>query len=242
MRSLGWGGAIVFVAAGVLPPPHAAGEDFGPGPVTTFIAARSFVPRLSTIGYVDDIDGYRSGTSAPPGGGATFIASLDLPDGAQVDRIDLDACDPDAASFLDLTVWRCELDAATQQHLCYPLPGAFVGTGGTPGCGLFAINNPIAAVDNAAHTYRLVVVDDAISPTTRFHGAKVTWRRKVAPGPATPTFSDVPAGHFAYRFVEALAAAQITAGCTATQYCPDAPITRAQMAVFLAAALGLGWQ
>jgi hypothetical protein len=39
--------------------------------------------------------------------------------------------------------------------------------------------------------------------------------------------------------VEALSASGITAGCSPTQYCVNAPITRGEMAVFLAAALGL---
>jgi hypothetical protein len=42
---------------------------------------------------------------------------------------------------------------------------------------------------------------------------------------------------------EALVAAGITAGCNASprQYCPDAPLTRGPMAVFLARGLGLFW-
>jgi len=40
---------------------------------------------------------------------------------------------------------------------------------------------------------------------------------------------------------EALYAAGITGGCGNFNYCPDAPLTRGQMAVFLAKALGLHW-
>ncbi len=47
------------------------------------------------------------------------------------------------------------------------------------------------------------------------------------------TFSDVPANHFAFAHIEILAANDITAGCGGGNYCPDAPVTRAQMAVFL---------
>lgn len=39
--------------------------------------------------------------------------------------------------------------------------------------------------------------------------------------------------------INALAAAEITAGCTATRYCPGAVVSRAQMASFLVRALGL---
>jgi hypothetical protein len=54
------------------------------------------------------------------------------------------------------------------------------------------------------------------------------------PPPATGTvFNDVPVGSFAAAFIEALAAAQVTGGCGGGNYCPTAPVTRAQMAVFL---------
>ncbi|MBL8061825.1 MAG: DUF4082 domain-containing protein [Anaerolineales bacterium] len=51
----------------------------------------------------------------------------------------------------------------------------------------------------------------------------------------TATFSDVPTSHWAWQFIESIYAAGITGGCGSSPliYCPDAPITRAQMAVFL---------
>lgn len=70
---------------------------------------------------------------------------------------------------------------------------------------------------------------------------EVWWRRTVSDPPATPTFSDVPTSHPFYQFIEALAASGITAGCAPGQFCPEAPLTRGQMAVFLAKALGLHW-
>jgi hypothetical protein len=73
------------------------------------------------------------------------------------------------------------------------------------------------------------------------HSVKVTWRRQVTPSPAVATFSDVPTAHPFFRFIEALAASGITAGCGGGQFCPNAPITRGEMAVFLSAALGLHW-
>jgi hypothetical protein len=50
-------------------------------------------------------------------------------------------------------------------------------------------------------------------------------------------FDDVPPGHPAYHFVELLADADITAGCDAQNYCPEAAVTRAGLAVFLERAL-----
>jgi hypothetical protein len=63
----------------------------------------------------------------------------------------------------------------------------------------------------------------------------------VSPPPATATFSDVPVSDPRFRFVEALAAAGITGGCGGGLYCPEAAVTRGQMAVFLSVALGLYW-
>lgn len=70
---------------------------------------------------------------------------------------------------------------------------------------------------------------------------EVWWRRTVSDPPATPTFGDVPASHPYYQFIEALAKSGITGGCGQGNYCPDAPLTRGQMATFLAKALGLHW-
>jgi hypothetical protein len=57
--------------------------------------------------------------------------------------------------------------------------------------------------------------------------------------PVTASFSDVPVGHPFYQSVELIKAAGLTAGCGGGQFCPDAAVTRAQMAAFLAQALGL---
>jgi hypothetical protein len=46
-------------------------------------------------------------------------------------------------------------------------------------------------------------------------------------------FADVPIGYWAENYIEALATAGITGGCGSGNYCPAAPVTRAQMAVFL---------
>jgi hypothetical protein len=46
-------------------------------------------------------------------------------------------------------------------------------------------------------------------------------------------FLDVPPAHGFHTFVNTLARNQVTGGCGGGNYCPDAPVTRAQMAVFL---------
>ena len=46
-------------------------------------------------------------------------------------------------------------------------------------------------------------------------------------------FNDVGAGDFAAAFIEQLAADGVTGGCGNNNYCPNNPVTRGQMAVFL---------
>jgi hypothetical protein len=57
------------------------------------------------------------------------------------------------------------------------------------------------------------------------------------PNTCTGQFSDVPSNNPFCGFIERLAADGITDGCTPTQFCPDDPVTRGQMAVFIETAL-----
>jgi ELWxxDGT repeat protein len=64
--------------------------------------------------------------------------------------------------------------------------------------------------------------------------------RHEVPPPATGTvFADVPAGYWAAPWIEKLAADGITGGCGGGNFCPTQPVTRAEMAVFLATAFGM---
>lgn len=60
------------------------------------------------------------------------------------------------------------------------------------------------------------------------------------PPPATGTvFADVPANLQFAAWIERLAAEGISTGCGNGNYCPDASVTRAQMAIFITRAFGL---
>jgi hypothetical protein len=76
---------------------------------------------------------------------------------------------------------------------------------------------------------------------TGLRGVLVLWNRQISPAPAVATFADVPVGAFGFQHIEALAASGISAGCGGGNFCPNDTLTRAQMAVFLAKALGLHW-
>jgi hypothetical protein len=62
------------------------------------------------------------------------------------------------------------------------------------------------------------------------------WPMPYTPPPASGTvFDDVPISHWAAAWIEQLASDGITGGCSTNppMYCPENPVTRAQMAVFL---------
>jgi hypothetical protein len=76
------------------------------------------------------------------------------------------------------------------------------------------------------------------NPVTRAQMAKFLMLAVHGPGfpltPATGTvFDDVPIGHPFAAWIEAFAGAGITSGCGPGLFCPDAVVTRGQMAKFL---------
>lgn len=97
-------------------------------------------------------------------------------------------------------------------------------------------------VNNATTGYMLhATVPKDVNGYTGIVRVSVGYKRQVSNAPAVATFADVPTNHGFFKFVEALAAAGITGGCGGGNYCPNSPVTRGQMAVFLATALGLHW-
>ncbi|BAO43216.1 S-layer homology domain-containing protein [Thiolapillus brandeum] len=60
----------------------------------------------------------------------------------------------------------------------------------------------------------------------------------VPPAASGTMFSDVPGSYWAAAWVEALANEGVTSGCGGGNFCPDAEVSRAQMAVFLVNTFG----
>ena len=172
-------------------------------------------------------------------GSGIFYGSVDVPTGSLIAGMELEACDGNASMSVGAQLLRC---AAPGGVACTVM--ADVGTPliGTPGCGLFAapsITTPV--IDNQNFRYIVVINITGANTTVSAGGVRIAWVRQVSPAPATASFADVPVGNPLHPFVEALVAAGITGGCGGGNYCPNSPLTRGQMAVFLAAALGLHW-
>ena len=197
----------------------------------TTVSAMAFFPASSSESYTTSADYGRRG---PIETRMQFYAPLQVPDGVVIDYIGLNSkTDAPAAvgvalnqrghtgsvgTFADLSStvhdWDTDYNAAPLDLLWTNAPG-----------------------------YSLVIlVEQGIFTTPQYFGSvEVWWRRSVSPPPGAPTFNDVPENHPFFQFVEALSRSGITAGCGGGDFCPDSPLTRGQMAVFLAKALGLHW-
>jgi hypothetical protein len=169
--------------------------------------------------------------------GTELSVGVHLPSGALIDFLELDACDASGTNDGSVSLFDCA-DGAGGPGGCTAL--VTVSTAGSAGCGFWASAAIGATVDNLNHDYVL----DTVWPNDTNLGlraVKVYYKLQVSPAPVTATFTDVPTTHPQFRYVEALHAAGITGGCGGGNYCPDSPLTRGQMAVFLSVALGLQW-
>ncbi len=96
---------------------------------------------------------------------------------------------------------------------------------------------PSSCFDATGDCYRLTVSNPAVRPAPHWDAAvteKVnTTAAKVWTLHLGGSFADVPAANGFYPAVETLVHSGVTAGCSASTYCPTAPVTRAQMSVFL---------
>lgn len=171
-------------------------------------------------------------------GNCFLRAALVLPAGALIEAIELEGCDTDPDATVAANLWRTD---ALESDITL-LAGIETGIHQTPGCDfvLGELSSP-ETVDNFESTYFVEVLLEGDTTETRFQAVRVIYRLQVSPPPARATFDDVPTDHPFFPFVEALAASEITSGCGGGNYCPGAPLTRGQMAVFLARALGLDW-
>jgi hypothetical protein len=163
-----------------------------------------------------------------------YYANLDLPAGAVIDFIGINnSSDTDAV--LGFALWERDRFAnmAMLSGFSFPAHGWDTDFAGPLG---------IQVTDHVDKEYVLNVEQAPNAHIQFFAWVEVWWHRTVSPPPPAASFNDVPTSHPFFQFVEALKASGITSGCgDGTNYCPDAPLTRGQMAVFLSKALGLHW-
>jgi hypothetical protein len=209
-------------------------DTYGTGSTTDYVLqAFAFEPAFGDgASFAGNNFGSRYCTSS-----CSFAAPVMLPAGAVIVGMELEACDTDSVGQVNMNLIRIS-----------QLEGAFTnlgtlgtGTTSTPGCAFFS-NLPFTphTVNNETGSYQLRGDIFGSGAGLRFQAVRLLYRLQVSAGPATATFpNDVPTSHPFFRFVEALSAAGISGGCSAGSFCPNDPVTRGQMAVFLSTALGL---
>jgi len=185
---------------------------------------------------VDDTEGPFTETTASrtcAGANCIFIATPTLPSGALLTGLDLEACDSDATNQFAFALFQFSAPVQTGTLASTLFQS---GAAAMPGCSLY--NIPLSRT--VSNDTEKLLIDVNIGPgDVSFSSVRLHYMLQVSPAPGTATFGDVPTDHPFFQFVEALAASGITAGCGSGNYCPDQPLTRGQMAVFLSKALGL---
>ena len=174
-------------------------------------------------------------------GGGFFLAPVRIPAGAVINSIEIQGCDT-SGTGITATLYSNTTVGGVESEINH----GSVSTSGTPGCGFFfaAFGTP-PTVDNFNRTYYAQVTHGSTDGSTRFSAVRLYYRLQISPAPAVNFFSDVPTSDFGFQFVEAFVAAGITVGCTSNPpfpppvYCPDRNVTRREMAIFFAKALGL---
>ncbi len=202
------------------------------------MAASEFTPLISGIVYDDASDPtfgvfQRYSTGSLSG----FVASPHLPSGAVLTYFELDSCDQDPTLDVEAYLYACD-----GLGNCGSPISLKSSNNATP-CGYTSadVSGSDIQIDNYRNQVTVVVATRSGNFNTRFAGVILGYKLQVSPPPQFPDFTDVPANHPYFQFIEALYNSGITAGCGNGDYCPDRQITRGEMAVFLAKALGLQW-
>jgi len=229
--------AVVAILA--LVPALAFAQQYGLGDQVLVIGPSAFLPATSGSSYSFSA-GYLHGDNVP------LVAPLDLPEGAEILRMCVYG-DVPAGGEVWAEIWANKQAPGGTQGGIVQLPGTLVFDSIPIGYGVVCTDpfsftlRQVTDIDGDGSLDNVVYAVNAQVTGSGFGGVRVFWRRQVSPPPATATFGDVPTTHPFYAYVEALVSAGITAGCGNGNFCPDAPLTRKQMAAFLTAALGLHW-
>lgn len=210
-----------------------------PGTYIWQAPAASFTVESSTQTYgTDDQSGSRYATG-PADALTVLTTGLNVPNGAVIDRVTFEVYDLDDTQDIEAQLLFCGDTLQGQPGGTCTIAWDQQTTGMTGWQWLTAGLGGV--IDNSAGFFRIrVLLKPGSSPTSvMFRRAMFSYHLAVSQ--SGPAFNDVPPTSPYYQFVNALAASGITSGCGGGNYCPDSPVTRAQMAVFITKALGLYW-
>jgi len=175
-----------------------------------------------TVGELMSYDaltsGWINGTAFDPGtSGTNFIFIDPIMRVSNAPGYDLELTSEAGAPTTTLPMSN-QFDDVLPWHWAYSFIEMLADSGITAGCGdaIYCPANPVTRAQMAVFLER------------GMKGANYN-----PPAASSNVFLDVGAGDFAAAWIEQLFADGITAGCGNNNYCPDAAVTRGQMAVFL---------
>ena len=228
------------------PEEPSAPNDFGLGSHYLPVAPKAFVGRQNTAASTWQYSGGDEGccTNVTRTGTEPFAdAQVVLPTGVNIQFVRWWASDTSVAGDISVFVFEvCHPAFAGGPTTFTTIFSASPATTGSSGnqSGLLTQNFTSPYVMNNQTCQLTARVNFEATSGLTLQKLRFQWNQQITPAPASATFGDVPTSHPYFQFIEALAASGITTGCgTGANFCPGDPVTRGQMAVFLARALGL---
>src|SRR5262249_46037779 len=172
----------------------------------SFNPATSGIQYTSFLGAMWPLPIVVAPTSPEGIAGPLFVANLQVPEGAVIDYIAFNICNENVSAAP--LVFGVGADAGPDfVNFSSPI---------TNGCGITmsSLIGQQVASNTTISLYLFVNWESGLMDgSVRLNNAQVWWHRDVSPAPATATFADVPTGDPGFRFIEALVASGITAGC-----------------------------
>ncbi len=203
-------GAIFRFAAPDLLSVAAVVPDSGPADGGTFLA-------VSGVSFEAGAAVSIGGVDRPVSVESTELIETPSPAAAPGSLSDLIVTNPSGDSARIVGGWFADFLDVPAAHAFHDYVEAIVREGITGGCGggLYCVGGPVTRAQMAVFLLKAVRGGAYLPPA------------------CTGIFGDVACPSPFADWIEALAAEGVTAGCGLGNYCPNAPVTRAQMSVFL---------
>ncbi|HTR02609.1 MAG TPA: S-layer homology domain-containing protein [Thermoanaerobaculia bacterium] len=219
-------------------------ETWGPGTGFTTLSPMALHAEHDSLIFLEPERAYCWGDSGGMGQAEEALGQVRLPEGASLDYLEVWGYDDEPTYGMTATLYEFCAGVGFD-----PPTTTLIGEIATLGSGGYTYDvTPLYghAVRNRDCGYSVRVKFIPGDQTCKnqhlqFRKLALLWHRQVGAPPVAPTFTDVAPDHPFYQFIEALAQSGITGGCGGGKFCPDNPLTRGQMAVFLAKGLGMGW-
>jgi hypothetical protein len=211
-------------------------ESFGSGSQSTWIPAADFSPSDSDVSF--NRGPFGVGAKCRTGGASYwFDAGIRLPSGARLSIARIFYDDNSGTQRVMFWIFR---NTQTENAAAFSFAQIFGPLQSPAGIGRWGNvgGNVNLTIANRYNTYTARFRSEG--PTTCFFGVRLFWYRQVGPA-GGQIFLDVPPSNFFFQQINNMYRSGITTGCPFPNYCPDANVTRAQMAAFFARALGLHW-